>query len=45
MSEEQYGFGVSEDNPDLTEALNWALERVKDSGEYDDIMDKWFSAE
>jgi polar amino acid transport system substrate-binding protein len=45
MSEEQYGFGVSEDNPDLTEALNWALAKVKDSGEYDDIMEKWFSAE
>lgn len=45
MSEEQYGFGVSEDNPDLTEALNWALERVHDSGEYDTIMDKWFGAD
>lgn len=44
-SEEQYGFGVSEDTPELTAALNWALARVKESGKYDEIMDKWFGAE
>src|SRR5665648_208926 len=31
---EQYGFGVSKDNPELLKALNEALQKVKDSGKY-----------
>lgn len=45
MSEEQYGFGVSEDNPGLTALLSAALKAVRDSGKYDDIMATWFAAE
>jgi len=39
---EQYGFGVSKDNPELLAALNDALAKVKDSGKYNEIYEKWF---
>lgn len=39
---EQYGFGVSKDNPGLRAALNDALAKIKASGEYDEIYEKWF---
>jgi polar amino acid transport system substrate-binding protein len=39
---EQYGFGVSKDNPELKSAINAALAKVKSSGEYDTIYTKWF---
>lgn len=39
---EQYGFGVSKDNPELKAALNAALTKVRASGEYDAIYTKWF---
>lgn len=39
---EQYGFGVSKDNPDLLKAINDALAKIKASGEYDTIYKKWF---
>jgi polar amino acid transport system substrate-binding protein len=39
---EQYGFGVSKDNPALLAALNAALAKVRTSGEYDTIYTKWF---
>jgi polar amino acid transport system substrate-binding protein len=39
---EQYGFGVSKDNPELKSAINAALAKVKASGEYDTIYKKWF---
>jgi polar amino acid transport system substrate-binding protein len=39
---EQYGFGVSKDNPELKKAINDALAKVKSSGEYDTIYTKWF---
>jgi polar amino acid transport system substrate-binding protein len=39
---EQYGFGVSKDNPELKKALNDALAKVRASGEYDAIYKKWF---
>lgn len=41
---EQYGFGVSKDNPDLLKAMNESLKKLKDSGEYDTIYTKWFGA-
>ncbi len=41
---EQYGFGVSQDNPELLAALNEALAKVRASGEYDTIYAKWFGA-
>lgn len=39
---EQYGFAVSKDNPELLKAINDGLKKVKDSGEYDTIYQKWF---
>jgi polar amino acid transport system substrate-binding protein len=39
---EQYGFGISKDNPELKAAINDALAKVKASGEYDAIFKKWF---
>lgn len=39
---EQYGFGISKDNPELKAAINDALAKVKASGEYDVIYKKWF---
>ena len=35
---EQYGFGVSKENPELLEAINEAWPKVKASGEYDDDL-------
>lgn len=39
---EQYGIGVSKDNPDLLKAVNDALAKLKSSGKYDEIYTKWF---
>ena len=42
---DQYGFGVSKDNPDLLKGINDALKTLKDNGEYDKIYQTWFGAE
>lgn len=42
---EQYGFAVSKDNPDLLKAINDGLAKVKASGEYKTLYDKYFSAQ
>ncbi len=39
---EQYGFGISKDNPELKKAINEALAKVKDSGKYGELYEKWF---
>jgi len=39
---EQYGFGISKENPELKKAINDALAKVKASGEYDEIYKKYF---
>lgn len=39
---EQYGIGVSQDNPELLTAINDALAKVRESGKYDEIYRKWF---
>lgn len=39
---EQYGFGVSKDNPELTKAINKALAELKADGTYAEIYRKWF---
>ncbi len=41
---EQYGFAVKEGNTDLRDALNGALETVRDAGTYDEIYAKYFEA-
>lgn len=40
---EQYGFAVAMENPGLAEAINEALQELKDSGEYQQIYDEWFA--
>lgn len=42
LTEEYYGYGIRKENTEFTKAVNDALKRVKDSGEYDQIMKKWF---
>jgi polar amino acid transport system substrate-binding protein len=39
---EQYGIAVSKDNPNLTTAINEALQELKDNGTYEEIQMKWF---
>jgi polar amino acid transport system substrate-binding protein len=39
---EQYGFGVSKDNPELLAAINDALAELKADGTYNEIYQKWF---
>ena len=36
------GIGVAENNSELLDAINQALQRVAASGEYDEIYDRWF---
>lgn len=42
LTEEYYGYGARKENAELTKAVNEALVRVKDSGEYDLLVKKWF---
>lgn len=39
---EQFGIAVSKDNPELTQAINDALAKIKSSGAYDKLYEKWF---
>jgi len=38
---EMYGFAVAMENPGLATAINDALKKVRDSGEYKTIYEKW----
>jgi ABC-type amino acid transport substrate-binding protein len=42
VTDDVYGFGVKQGNDQLLEALNQALEEIKDEGLYDRIFQKWF---
>lgn len=42
---EQYGIAVSKDNPELTQAVNKALEDMKSDGTMKEIETKWFGSE
>lgn len=39
---ENYGLAVKEGNDQLLEELNEGLEKVRDSGQYAEIVEKWF---
>lgn len=41
---EEYGFAVMEGNTDLRDAINAALAKIRDSGAYDELFDKYFEA-
>lgn len=42
LTTEEYGIAVRRDQPELTKALNAALEKIKADGTYDQIVKKWF---
>jgi len=42
---EQYGIAVSKDSPELTQAVNKALEDMKSDGTMKEIETKWFGSE
>lgn len=44
ITTEEYGIAVSKRQPELTEALNEALRKLKADGIYDQIVNKWFGA-
>ena len=40
---EQYGIAVAKTNPGLTKLLNEGLSKIRESGKYQEIYDKYFS--
>ncbi len=42
---EQYGIGIAKANPELKTAIDEALQKITDSGEYKTIYMKWFGVE
>lgn len=42
---EDYAIGVSKDNPELTAAINQALQELKDDGTVQEIVDKYINAD
>jgi putative glutamine transport system substrate-binding protein len=41
FTEEPYGIAVKKGNIELVDALNEALKKIRDSGKYDEIHNKW----
>jgi polar amino acid transport system substrate-binding protein len=44
LTKEEYGIAVRKDEPDLKNALNAALEKIKADGTYAAIVKKWFNS-
>ncbi len=42
MNAESYGFAVKKNNKELVKKINKGLENVKNSGEFDKLVEKWF---
>lgn len=42
LTEEYYGYGIRKENTEFREAVNKALQTLKDNGTYDEINTKWF---
>jgi aspartate/glutamate/glutamine transport system substrate-binding protein len=42
FTDEPYGIGVKKDDTEMTDAVNKALKKLHDSGEYKTIYKKWF---
>ena len=40
---EEFAFAVKKGNTELLEKLNTGLANIKESGKYDELVDKWFS--
>lgn len=43
-TDENYGFAVAKDNDQLLDAVNQALETLRENGTYDDLFAEWFGA-
>ena len=43
FAEEHYGIAVAKDNTELLTKFNAALKTIKDNGEYQKILDKYFA--
>ncbi|XAH23926.1 glutamine ABC transporter substrate-binding protein [Xylophilus sp. GW821-FHT01B05] len=44
ITTEEYGMAIRKDTPELTKAVNGAIEKLKADGTYDQIVKKWFSS-
>ena len=44
LTTEKYGIAVRKDEPQLRDALNAALDKIKADGTYDTLVKKWFSS-
>ncbi len=42
LTDEQYAFGVDKDQPELLEAVNTFVKKIKDDGTFDKICDNYF---
>lgn len=42
LTEENYGYGIRKENKELTQKVNEALKTLKDNGQYQQIVEKWF---
>ena len=42
-SPEQFGVGISKDNPELQKAINEIIADLKEEGFFDDLNKTWFS--
>lgn len=44
ITTEEYGMAIRKDTPELTKAVNGAIEKLKADGTYAQIEKKWFSS-
>ncbi len=44
ITTEEYGIAVSKSQPELRDALNAALKKLRDNGKYQSVEKKWFEA-
>lgn len=42
FTNEQYGIAVKKTNTDMMDKINASLDKIKDSGKYDEIFETWF---
>jgi His/Glu/Gln/Arg/opine family amino acid ABC transporter permease subunit len=42
FTDEKFGIAIAQGNEDLRDAINNALKRIKETGEYNQIHEKWF---
>ena len=42
LTQEYYGFGIRKENQAFKEAVNEALQTLRDNGTYQEIVEKWF---